>query len=150
MRSIVLAILAAALASGCAPDRASQAAVQRLLDQQARAWNRGDVDGYMDGYWRSPELTFSSGGRTQYGWDATRDRYRARYPTPADMGQLTFSDLAFRRLGSRAMLVLGRWRLQRAADDLRGNFSLIVERFGGRWLITHDHSSLQPAEEPRP
>lgn len=146
MRTATIAMVATgvALAAGCT-HAAPEAAVRRLLEAQAAAWNQGDVDGYMSGYWRSPELTFSAGGETHEGWQATRDRYQARYPTPAEMGRLSFSELRMRRLGERAMLVLGRWRLVRDRDAPEGSFSLVVERLDGRWVVTHDHTSLKPS-----
>ncbi|MFO0838408.1 MAG: DUF4440 domain-containing protein [Phycisphaerae bacterium] len=117
------------------------------LERQADAWNRGDIDAFMDGYWKSPDLTFSSGGQTRRGWQATLERYRQRYPTRDRMGHLTFSDLEQRSIGDRAALVLGRWRLDRAnesngrSEQLGGNFSLLFEKIRGHWLITHDHTS---------
>ena len=113
----------------------------RVLNDQAAAWNRGDIDGFMQGYWKSESLTFNSGGKTTRGWQATRDRYRLRYPDRAAMGTLTFSDLESLRIDSAAALLLGRWHLQRADDSMGGNFSLVMRCIDGRWLIIHDHTS---------
>jgi beta-aspartyl-peptidase (threonine type) len=111
-----------------------------VLDQQTEAWNRGDLDGFMAHYWRSPDLTFSSGGQTQRGWQQTMDRYKLRYPTPERMGKVEFSKPEIRPLCKDAALVLGRWKLVRA-DPVGGNYSLVVQRIGGHWVITHDHTS---------
>ncbi|MFQ5492530.1 MAG: YybH family protein, partial [Phycisphaerae bacterium] len=118
------------------------------LQRQADAWNRGDIDAFMQPYWHSPELSFSSGGTTQWGWAQTLERYRRRYPTPERMGQLTFSDLHLRPLGADAALVLGRWHLQRKPDPVGGNFSLVMQRFAGRWVIVHDHTSQTRPPDP--
>jgi beta-aspartyl-peptidase (threonine type) len=97
-------------------------------------------------YWKSEDLTFSSGGTTRRGWDETMRRYREAYPTPKEMGKLTFSELEVRRLGDTAALVLGRWALERDKEPVEGNFTLVMEQIDGQWLVTHDHTSRQAAE----
>lgn len=116
--------------------------LSRLLARQAEAWNRADLDEYMQTYWKSEELTFSAGGRTTRGWQATLDRYRKRYATPEQMGRLTFEQLETRRLGPDASLMLGVWKLDRRNEPMQGNFSLVWQRIDGRWVIVHDHSSM--------
>jgi beta-aspartyl-peptidase (threonine type) len=110
------------------------------LNQQAEAWNRGDLDAFMGAYWKSPKLTFSSGGETTRGWNETLERYRKRYPDREIMGKLTFSALETQMLGSDAALTLGRWELDRK-EPARGNFSLVWRKMDGTWRIVHDHSS---------
>ena len=112
-----------------------------MLEQQARAWNAGDIDAFMAPYWHSPDLTFSSGGKVTRGWQATLDRYHQRYPTREAMGHLTFSDIEVTQLGRDAALVLGRWRLQRAAP-IGGGFTLVLRESAGKWVIVHDHTSI--------
>ena len=94
----------------------------------------------MEPYWRSPDLTFSSGGKVTRGWQATLDSYRKRYPTREAMGHLTFGDLEITELGRGAALVLGRWQLDRN-EPVGGAFSLVLRRKGSRWVIVHDHTS---------
>lgn len=113
-----------------------------ILTSQSHAWNRGDIDAFMTAYWNSDKLSFSSGGKTTRGWTATRDGYKKRYPTKERMGQLTFSNLEISRLGAKAALVLGNWRLRRTSDSPGGNFSLVFRKLQGAWLIVHDHTSL--------
>lgn len=138
-----------ACAAGCrsvptpAQDRRS---ILQLLDEQAGAWNRGDLAAFMQGYWRSPDLVFTSGGRVQRGYAAIAQRYRAAYPDGAAMGNLTFSDLEIRLLRPDAAWVLGRWALHREAAEGRdpdpgGVFTLVLHRFGDHWRIIHDHTS---------
>ena len=115
--------------------------ILRILEQQAQAWNAGDIDAFMAPYWHSPELTFSSGGKVTRGWQATRDRYHQRYPTPEAMGRLTFSDIEVTQPGSNVALVLGRWRLERA-EPIGGSFSLVLRTVAGHWVIVHDHTSI--------
>lgn len=127
-------------------DDAIRAAVESVLRIQEEAWNRGDVDSFMDHYWKSDELTFSSRGKITRGWDATLAGYRERYPTREKMGRVGFSDLEITPLGDSAALVLGRWTLDREEEPLSGNFTIVMRKQGGRWLITHDHTSrLMPS-----
>lgn len=124
--------------------------IHALLEQQNAAWNQADIDTFMVAYWNSPELSFSSGGGTTRGWQATRERYRTRYPDQATMGQLTFSDLETRLLGPDAALTLGRWKLKRE-QPIDGNFTLVWQKIDGDWRIIHDHSSSTPnAPAPNP
>lgn len=118
-----------------------RAAVESILRAQEGAWNRGDLDAFMEHYWKSDALTFSSGGKTTRGWTETLNRYRERYPTPEKMGRLRLSGLEITPLGDTAALVLGQWNLERESEPLSGNFSLVVRKFDDRWLIIHDHTS---------
>lgn len=121
--------------------------IESVLKLQAAAWNRGDIDGFMEHYWKSEKLTFSSGGKTTRGWTQTKENYQRRYPTREKMGSLTFDQLEVLPLGESAALVLGRWHLKRDKDSLGGNFSLVFRRIEGRWLIVHDHTSRGAAKE---
>jgi beta-aspartyl-peptidase (threonine type) len=120
---------------------AIRTAVESILRQQEDAWNQGDLDAFMEHYWKSESLSFSSGGKTTRGWIETLERYRERYPTPEKMGHLRLSELEVSPLGNSAVLVLGRWNLERTNEPLSGNFSLVVRKFDDRWLIVHDHTS---------
>ena len=118
-----------------------RAAIQEVLRAQQAAWNRGDVDAFLVGYWHSPELTFSGSSGVSRGWDGVRARYKKNYPDRAAMGQLDFSELEFRFLGPDTALVLGRWHLKREKDEIGGMFSLVWQRFPDGWKIIHDHTS---------
>ena len=115
--------------------------ISAILSAQSSAWNRGDIDGFMEHYWKSDRLSFSSGGKTTRGWADTKSNYKRRYPTRDTMGTVSFSDLDIAPTGDSAALVLGRWRLLRKRDPVGGNFSLLFRRIAGRWLIVHDHTS---------
>jgi ketosteroid isomerase-like protein len=118
-----------------------RSAVESVLRGQEEAWNGGNLEAFMESYWKSDELSFSSGGKTTRGWTETLDRYRERYPTPEEMGRLTLSELEITPLGNSAALVLGQWRLAREREPASGSFSLVLRKFGDRWLIIHDHTS---------
>ncbi|HEY3968849.1 MAG TPA: site-2 protease family protein [Planctomycetaceae bacterium] len=89
------------------------ATIEGILSRQAAAWNSGDIDGFMQHYWKSDELTFSSGGKTTRGWETTKKNYQQRYPTRERMGHLSFEAIEITSLGDSSGLVLGRWHLQR-------------------------------------
>ena len=141
VRRIWLAIFVgqALAATALADDSVTE--IRAVLTQQAEAWNRGDISAFMEHYWKSDELTFSSGGQTTRGWKNTKENYQRRYPTREKMGQLTFSQLEITSLGGAAALVLGRWRLARDESPVGGNFSLVLREIDGKWVIVHDHTS---------
>jgi ketosteroid isomerase-like protein len=123
-------------------------AIHAMLRAQQTAWNRGDVDAFLVGYWRSPQLSFSGSSGVARGWDGVLARYKRNYPDRAAMGQLDFSELEFRFLGPDAALVLGRWHLKRDKDDIGGVFTLVWQRFPDGWKIVHDHTSaVVPAKQ---
>jgi uncharacterized protein (TIGR02246 family) len=127
---------------------ADREAIHAVLRAQQSAWNRGDVDAFLVGYWRSPELTFSGSSGVSRGWDGVMARYKKNYPDRAAMGQLDFSELEFRFLGPDAALVLGKWHLKREGGDIGGVFSLVWQRFPEGWKIVHDHTSaVAPAKQ---
>jgi ketosteroid isomerase-like protein len=126
-----------------------RAAIEAVLKAQQSAWNRGDVDAFLVGYWHSPELTFSGSSGVARGWDGVQARYKKNYPDRGAMGQLDFSELEFRFLGPDATLVLGHWHLKRDKGDIGGVFSLVWQRFPGGWKIVHDHTSaVEPQNRP--
>jgi beta-aspartyl-peptidase (threonine type) len=122
-----------------------RSAITAVLTAQQKAWNQGDVDTFLQGYWRSPELTFCGTGGIARGWDGVLARYKEHYPNREAMGQLEFSGLEIRFLGKKAALVLGHWHLTRQKGDVGGVFSLVFERFPEGWRIIHDHTSEVPA-----
>jgi uncharacterized protein (TIGR02246 family) len=133
------------------PDKGRDAdtkAINAVLNAQQSAWNHGDVDAFLLGYWHSAELTFSGSNGVSRGWDGVLARYKKNYPDRAAMGHLDFSDLEFRFLGPDAALVLGRWHLKREKDDLGGVFTLVWQRFPDGWKIIHDHTSAVAPTKP--
>ena len=129
---------------------ADREAINAVLSAQQTAWNRGDVDAFLVGYWRSPELTFSGSSGVARGWDGVLARYKKNYPDRGAMGRLDFSELEFRFLGPDAALVLGRWHLKREKDDVGGVFTLVWQRFPDGWKIIHDHTSAVAPSKTSP
>ena len=126
-------------ASGAEPDSASE--IRAVLQAQQEAWNRGDIEAFMNGYWRSDKTVFVSGDEVSRGWEKVLDRYQKRYSDRSKMGTLTFADLEITTLSDDSAVVLGRWELQRKKDRPRGRFTLIFHRLPEGWKIVHDHTS---------
>jgi uncharacterized protein (TIGR02246 family) len=116
-------------------------AIRAVLGAQRDAWNRGDIEGYMDGYARSADTVFVSGDDVTHGWQTVLERYKKRYDSREKMGALTFSDLEIKSLGKDAAVVIGSWRLKRANDEPHGKFTLIFRKTKQGWRIVHDHTS---------
>jgi ketosteroid isomerase-like protein len=115
--------------------------IENVLRAQEAAWNRSDIDAFMNGYWRSDKTVFVSGNEVTRGWQKVLDRYKAKYSDRAKMGSLTFSDLEITPISNDSALALGSWKLKRANDEPRGHFTLIFRKFPDGWKIIHDHTS---------
>ena len=139
---IIFCILMAATASA-APTQTQNATAQirAVLRAQQEAWNRGDIDRFMNGYARSGSTLFVSEDTVRHGWETVRERYRKKYSDRAKMGTLKFSDLEITSLGADSALALGRWKLKRTKDQPHGRFTLIFRKTADGWRIVHDHTS---------
>jgi len=152
---LLLALIAAftlRALSAAASDASDSDAIRAVLAAQTAAWNRGDIDGFMNGYARSDDTEFISGETLTRGWQTVRNRYQKKYDTREKMGILTFSEIVITPLGADAALVLGRWSLARSGDTPHGRFTLIFRRSRptvaagaspapAAWRIVHDHTS---------
>jgi uncharacterized protein (TIGR02246 family) len=119
-----------------------EAEIRTVLQQQADAWNRHDLEAFMQGYWHSPQLTFFSGAEVQHGWDAARERYRKAYQAEGRaMGKLDFSDLRIEMLGPAAAFVRGAFHLTMPdGKEPHEIFTLVFRRLPEGWRIIHDHT----------
>ena len=116
--------------------------IRTVLDAQVGAWNRGDIESFMDGYWRSPQTLFVSGDYVMRGWDNVLKRYKQNYNTREKMGLLSFSELEIKMISLDAAIATGRWKLTRSGNDSpHGRFTLIMRRKPEGWRIVHDHTS---------
>ncbi len=128
--------------AGSEDPSAGRQAIQEVLDAQVAAWNRGDLDAFMTGYWQSPDLSFFSGKDKTHGWEATLKRYQTRYQAEGRaMGTLEFGELEIEMLGSDSAFVRGRWQLKTGNDTPGGLFTLIFRKLPSGWRIVHDHTS---------
>jgi ketosteroid isomerase-like protein len=122
--------------------------IKHLLVSQVEAWNHGNLEAFMQGYWRSPDLTFFSGASVTRGWEPTLLRYRQRYQSEGkEMGKLEFQDLNIDLLSRRSAVVTGKWQLTMSDSKTSGSkqphglFTLIFKRMPAGWRIVHDHTS---------
>jgi len=118
-----------------------EGAIRKILKDQTAAWNRGDIDGFMSGYWRSDKLEFVSRDNVTRGWQATLDRYKKNYDSREKMGTLSFSDVEFTLISKDAAYVVMTWSLMRAKDNPHGESTLLFRKFEEGWRIVVDHSS---------
>jgi ketosteroid isomerase-like protein len=137
---LTISIVTTTISAQSKRDDKSKLDIRAVMDEQSVAWNRGDIDGFMKGYWNSPEMTFVSSNVTR-GWQPTLDRYKKSYDSKAKMGVLTFSELEITVLGKDSAVVLGKWSLQREKDNPNGLFTLIFRKFKKDWRIILDHTS---------
>jgi ketosteroid isomerase-like protein len=128
-----------------ADDQELDQKLKSILAVQQAAWNEGNLDKFMDAYWKSDKLTFSSRGETRRGWQTTLEKYKKSYPDRATMGKLTFSNLEVESLSVDVAMMLGEWKIE-GEKPASGNFSLVWRRIDGTWVIIHDHSSSRESK----
>lgn len=116
-------------------------AIRTVMQNQQNCWNAGDLECFMEGYWKSEKLVFIGSKGLTYGWQQTLDNYKESYPTKEKMGNLTFELLILEPLSEDFWSVVGKWSLERKDDSPSGHFSLIFRRLGNDWVIVSDHSS---------
>ncbi len=120
---------------------ADESMIKGILDKQVTAWNAGDVESFMQGYWKDDSLKFIGKSGVTSGWEKTLNNYKKNYPDKAAMGTLAFDLLQVKPLSPGYYFVIGKWHLQRTAGDLGGHFTLLFKKINGVWLIITDHSS---------
>lgn len=135
MKWMVLIALAA-----CTSKPTAEIAIEQLLTEQQQAWNSGNIEGFMEPYWKSEHLMFIGKRGITRGWDSTLARYQRSYPSPAAMGRLEFSTLLL-ECEEQSAWHMGQWTLYRRADTLSGHFTLLWKKIDGQWRIVADHSS---------
>jgi ketosteroid isomerase-like protein len=118
-----------------------ETAIRHVLSEQSKAWNKGDIDSYMKGYWNSDSLVFIGKNGPKYGYKTTLENYKKSYPDTSTMGELTFNLLQVKPLSSTYYSVIGEWHLRRTVGDLRGYFTLLFKKINNKWVIIMDHSS---------
>ncbi|MGD9589228.1 MAG: DUF4440 domain-containing protein [Pyrinomonadaceae bacterium] len=141
--AIIILLAAASVSFAQSNSQKAQIEVEVLavLTRQSHDWNRGDVEGFMSGYWNSPDLVFASGDKVTKGWQATLDNYKKTYNSKAAMGTLSFTDLEINVLSREICVAVGSWSLKRESDNPKGKFTLIFRKFKEGWRIIHDHTS---------
>ena len=115
--------------------------IRDLLEKQTEAWNSGNIEGFMEGYWKNDSLMFIGKSGVTYGWLNTLNNYKRGYPDTAAMGKLAFTFISMKKLSAEYFSVVGKWHLQRSVGDLKGHFTLLLRKINGEWVIVSDHSS---------
>ena len=137
LRPLVLVWLVLAV-TGCANSADPSKEVRAVMEAQQAAWNRGDIETFMEGYDRADTTTFVSGDQLVRGWQTVMDRYKKQYASREQMGMLEFSELTVQSIGAGLALADGRWELTRAKDKPHGRFTLLFQRIENKWRIIHD------------
>ena len=125
----------------CFGQSKEEQAIRKILADQTGAWNRGDIEAFMQPYWKSDSLMFIGKSGVVWGWQNTLDNYKKGYPDTAAMGKLAFDIIQVKKLSDKYYSVVGKWMLKRSVGDLSGHYTLLLERKKGRWVIISDHSS---------
>ncbi len=142
MLAFIALVCISSFATAQSSDQASdEKAIRSMLDEQTKSWNKGDIDGFMVGYWKNDSLTFIGKTGITYGWQNTLDNYRKGYPDTAAMGKLLFTLISVDRLSPEYFSVIGKWELVRSIGNLSGHYTLLLRKIKGKWVIISDHSS---------
>lgn len=120
---------------------AAEKEIRAVLALQDEEWNRGNIDGFMETYWKSDSLMFIGKSGITYGWQKTLDNYKKGYPDTAAMGKLRFDLIEFKPIGNNDCFVVGKWFLTRSIGNVNGSFTLLLRKINNRWVIIADHSS---------
>jgi len=115
--------------------------ILKILDEQSAAWNNGDINSFMKGYWKNDSLMFIGKAGVTYGWTNTLNNYKKGYPDTAAMGKLKFTIIELKKLSKEYYYITGKWFLKRSIGDLSGHFTLLFQKINNEWVIVKDHSS---------
>jgi ketosteroid isomerase-like protein len=118
-----------------------EASIRGLLARQTQAWNHGDIEAFMQTYWKSDSLMFIGKTGVHFGWQETLNNYKKGYPDTTAMGKLSFEIITMKKLSPEYYYVVGKWMLKRSIGDLNGHFDLLLKKIKGNWYIISDHSS---------
>jgi len=141
MKNLLLALFLLFTGASAIAKHDDEAEIRSMLAAQVVEWNKGNVAGYMKGYWEHDSLVFIGKNGPTYGYQQTLERYKKSYPDATAMGKLTSTIVSLKKLSDRYYFVVGRWNLSRTAGDLSGSYTLLLKKIKGRWVIINDHSS---------
>ncbi len=116
-------------------------AILQILEKQEKAWNEGDINQFMNGYWENDSLVFVGKNGLTYGYNNTLANYKKNYPDKTYMGKLKFTILSMKAMGSQFYSIIGKWELTRTVGNLSGHYTLLLKKINGKWKIISDHSS---------
>ncbi len=140
-RLIILPLFLISIMTFAQSNKKDEISIRKLLDQQTKAWNKGDIEGFMQGYWKNDSLMFIGKTGINWGWQKTLDNYKKSYPDTVSMGKLSFDIILVKNLSPEYYYVVGKWMLKRSIGDLRGYYNLLLRKINDQWFIITDHSS---------
>lgn len=140
MKSIIFACWLLITFTAQAQNTGEQA-IRQVIATQEDAWNRADIESFMEGYWKSDSLMFIGSRGITFGWQSTLESYKKGYPNAEAMGKLTFTILSLQMLSPESAYVIGKWHLTRVKDEVGGHFTLLWKKIDGKWVIVADHTS---------
>lgn len=126
--------------SSCFHNTQEKEAILDVMYQQEQAWNSGDIDAFMKGYWRSDSLMFVGKNGIKYGWQTTLENYKKSYPDRSTMGKLSFT-IEKLEVENQTAFMLGKWNITRDSGNIGGYFTLYWKKIDGNWVIVLDHTS---------
>jgi ketosteroid isomerase-like protein len=140
MKAVFLFLFVLACNAGFSQNK-EERQIRQLLQEQTKSWNKCDIEGFMQTYWKSDSLMFIGKSGVKWGWKTTLENYKKGYPDTAAMGQLSFNILQVKKLSPEYYYVVGKWMLKRTIGDLSGHYDLLLRKIKGKWVIVADHSS---------
>lgn len=141
MRYLIFLLLCSFSVAAFAEGNKDEAQIRQILKAQVVAWNSGNIEGFMHGYWENDSLVFIGKTGPTYGYNATLLRYKKAYPNAVAMGTLTSTIISIKKLSAQFYFIVGKWHLARKSGDLSGSYTLLFQKINGVWVIINDHSS---------
>ena len=121
-------------------EQEDKTAILAIMKAQQEAWSSHDIEGFMEGYWKSDSLKFYGSNGLTYGWDKTLANYKRGYPTKEHTGILNFKINDISRIENESYFVMGEYHLTRTIGDANGVFMIIFQKIDGEWKIVADTS----------
>jgi hypothetical protein len=118
----------------------AEAGIRLVMEAQEIAWNKHDLESFMQGYWKSETLKFYGSKGLTLGWESTLANYKKGYPTKADSGTLNFVINDISKIEGDNYWVMGEYHLKREVGDANGVFIIIFKKIDGHWKIIADMS----------
>jgi ketosteroid isomerase-like protein len=141
VRLLFIILLFTASTGKLSAQTADEMAIRKMLSAQVTEWNKGNIEGYMKGYWENDSLLFIGSKGPRYGYETTLKRYKEAYPDAEHMGMLTSTITSVDQLSKEYYFIVGKWELKRSVGDLSGSYTLLLRKIKGQWVIVCDHSS---------
>lgn len=141
MKKIFFFLLIISITNSSKAQDKAEIKIRKMLSKQETAWNTGNLESFMNGYWMNDSLLFIGKNGPKYGYQTTLENYKKGYPDTAYMGKFTSTILSIKKLSNQYYFVVGKWFLKRSVGDASGHYTLLIRKINGEWVIVADHSS---------